>query len=243
MKHYAAYALASAFVAAPASAAPLYFNNFDAPATVAAGVGVVGLTNAAPTAAQAGPWNAAGWAGNYADNRTSGNPAAASTLTFTNLPGHTQISVAFLFGFLESWDSTNGSNAPDLFRVQADGVDLVANLTSDNTSGNVEFFDGGVKLFENVQLNSNFGFSDTLVNMAGAPKLTFNHSGSTLVLSFQAYGGGWQGGNDEGWGIDNLAIGFTPAGAVVPEPADWALMLAGFSLAGAALRRRRLIIA
>ncbi|MFS0771636.1 PEPxxWA-CTERM sorting domain-containing protein [Sphingomonas sp. 1P08PE] len=35
---------------------------------------------------------------------------------------------------------------------------------------------------------------------------------------------------------------FTPAGAV-PEPATWALMLAGFGLTGAALRRRRVGVA
>jgi len=32
---------------------------------------------------------------------------------------------------------------------------------------------------------------------------------------------------------------FTPLGAAVPEPGSWAMMIAGFSLAGSALRQRR----
>jgi hypothetical protein len=245
MSRYALLAAASAVaIAAPASADLLYSNNYDAPAVVAAGVGVVGPTNSAPTAAAAGAWNASGWAGLYGDNRTPGNPAAPTTLTFSNLPSHSQISVSFLLGLLESWDSTNGNPSPDFFRVQADGVDLVSDITVNNASGSNSFYDGGTQLFKGVQLNPNAGFSDTLVNMGTAGDLTFAHTASTLTLSFQAYGAGWQGGDDEGWGIDNLVVNFTPAAVGgVPEPAAWALMIAGFGLAGAAVRRRKVALA
>ena len=40
----------------------------------------------------------------------------------------------------------------------------------------------------------------------------------------------------------NFIIGPTVGGGAVPEPATWALMLAGFGLAGAALRRNRGIV-
>jgi hypothetical protein len=33
------------------------------------------------------------------------------------------------------------------------------------------------------------------------------------------------------------------AGSAVPEPASWALMISGFGLAGAVLRRRRALVA
>ena len=51
--------------------------------------------------------------------------------------------------------------------------------------------------------------------------------------------------------IDNFAIDLNPTGgistragvAAVPEPASWALMIAGFGLAGGAMRRRRALVA
>ena len=38
--------------------------------------------------------------------------------------------------------------------------------------------------------------------------------------------------------IDNVALNVTPSVAV-PEPASWAMLIAGFGLVGAAARRRR----
>ncbi len=47
-------------------------------------------------------------------------------------------------------------------------------------------------------------------------------------------------GSDHGLGVDNVALSFTTATTgAVPEPATWAMMIAGFGLAGAAMRRRR----
>ncbi|MFD1612577.1 PEPxxWA-CTERM sorting domain-containing protein [Sphingomonas tabacisoli] len=235
-------AVALACIAAsPASAALLYSNNFDGAVSVAPGVGVAGPTTSTLEAAAVGAWNANGWVGQYADNRTQGNPATATVLTLTNIPAHTQVSVAFLLGLLESWDSLQGN---DFFRVQADGVDLVSGITTNNASGSTEFYAGGTRLFKGVQLNGNTFFSDTLVDMSTAAGLTFAHSAPTLTLSFQTYGVGWQGGSDEGWGMDNLVINFTPSGvAGVPEPASWAMMIGGFGLAGMAMRRRRVAFA
>jgi len=49
-------------------------------------------------------------------------------------------------------------------------------------------------------------------------------------------------GADDGLGIDDVSVLAAPVSAV-PEPASWALMLTGFGLAGAMLRRRRATIA
>ncbi len=49
-------------------------------------------------------------------------------------------------------------------------------------------------------------------------------------------------GADDGLAIDDVSVLAAPVSAV-PEPASWALMLTGFGLAGAALRRRRAVVA
>lgn len=52
-------------------------------------------------------------------------------------------------------------------------------------------------------------------------------------------------GSDDGLAIDDfsLAATFTAAPAPVPEPASWTMMIAGFGLLGATMRRRRAAIA
>ncbi|WP_185965014.1 PEPxxWA-CTERM sorting domain-containing protein [Glacieibacterium frigidum] len=43
--------------------------------------------------------------------------------------------------------------------------------------------------------------------------------------------------------LDNLHLGVVADGPVVPEPATWALMIAGFGMVGAAMRRRAVLTA
>ena len=44
-------------------------------------------------------------------------------------------------------------------------------------------------------------------------------------------------------GFDNITFGSETPGGVVPEPATWAMLIAGFGLVGSALRRRRVALA
>ena len=44
-------------------------------------------------------------------------------------------------------------------------------------------------------------------------------------------------------GFDNIGLTLADARSAAPEPAAWTLMIAGFGLAGAALRRRRSLAA
>lgn len=73
--------------------------------------------------------------------------------------------------------------------------------------------------------------------------LTFTQSKAQLVLShfvmrYQSIdGGGFKG--DSATGVGSLPDGIDPGGDPIPEPASWAMLIAGFGLVGASLRRRR----
>lgn len=234
MKHLLlAAALAAAFSGA-AGATDLYSNDFDGNITVGAGVTVTSLDNGALESAV----TFGNWTGNYFANRSTGNPAAMSSLTLSNLLPHTQVSASFMLGFLESWDGFDGGCcAPDNLDIFIDGS-KVATLTARNALGSTGVFGGGTVIGEFIQVNGNTGYSDTLVDMSTAGFLTFAHTASTLTIGIQASGAGWQGGGDEAWGVDALHITYdgTPA---VPEPSAWALMIAGAGMVGATIRAKR----
>lgn len=227
---------ASALLAAtPAAAQTVYSNNFDAPATVSGGV-VASLTG--PNTVGTVINNSYGFSGSFLRNESIGNPAGTTLLSLSNLASHTSVSVSFLLAFLDSWDSSNGSPAPDLLEILIDGTPVLQGLTAANASGNAFSFGGGTLLGQNIQMDERQFFNDTVVDMSTASALTFAHTGSTLTIGIRAYGAGWQGGTDESWGIDNLTVTLRNDNGAVPEPATWVMMMAGFGLIGGALRRR-----
>jgi hypothetical protein len=217
-----------------AGAATLYSNDFDGNITIGDGVGVTALDNGGlETAVTFGNWT-----GNYFANRSTGNPAAMSSLTLTNLLPHTQVSVSFVLGFLESWDGFDGACcSPDNLDIFIDGS-KVATLTARNALGSASAYGGGTVIGEFVQANGNTFWSDTIVDMSTAGFLNFAHSASTLTLAIQAGGAGWQGSSDEAWGVDAIHITYDGVPAI-PEPSTWALMLAGAGLVGAGVRSKR----
>jgi hypothetical protein len=236
-------AAASAALALPAQAEVLLVSqNYDVPVFIAPGI-VGSASDGDLELASAGAWNAAGWSGEYFANRSTGNPAGLSLISISGLAANSAVRVSGILGFLESWDSNNGGGGydPDFLDVFINGT-LVASLTTDNALGTNEIFGGATELFEDVQVNGNSYYDDTLVDFSTATFAnSFATAGGTWTFGFQARGAGWQGGSDEGWGIDNIKI-YGTIGQVqsgVPEPATWALMILGFGAIGGALRRRQ----
>ncbi|MFN3371698.1 MAG: PEPxxWA-CTERM sorting domain-containing protein [Sphingomonadaceae bacterium] len=151
------------------------------------------------------------------------------------LGAHTHLRLKFDLAFIDSWDSLNGSPAPDILFVDFAGQSY--QWTVNNASGTIfAVWPGTV-----VSTGTNLGYSswaDTVVRY----EFLFPHTASDFSLSIRFGGAGFQGGLDESWGIDNFALSAifdSGGGGVVPEPATWAMMIAGFGLVGAALRRRR----
>jgi hypothetical protein len=89
--------------------------------------------------------------------------------------------------------------------------------------------------------NAYFQGGTLLINIASLPLIAGSNSfsfsydsptGGSLSDPLNGHAGP-QGLGDEGWGVSDVLL----TGSV-PEPASWALMIAGFGLTGAAMRRR-----
>ena len=65
---------------------------------------------------------------------------------------------------------------------------------------------------------------------------SFNQGGEVHLGTFLGYGAVDGTAKDPARGLEKA---FGPAGGSVPEPTSWAMMLAGFGLSGAMLRRRK----
>jgi hypothetical protein len=215
-----------------AQATVVYSNDFDSPATTGAGV----------TANLSGGFDIAtigGFNATYGNIRRSDGTVS---LTLSNLPVHSGLSLSYLLAFLDSWDSRDGGCcSPDNLELRIDG-NLVGSYTYNNGLGTIKDIGGGTLLHEYVQFDSNVFWSDTVVDMGSDPMLSFAHTASSITFSWTAVGAGWQGGFDEAFGLDNIVVELrgvqTGGGGTVPEPASLPLAAAAVLGLGVARRRR-----
>jgi hypothetical protein len=160
-----------------------------------------------------------------------------SCVDLAGTPGPGQITSLQAFGFHTGQRVTLSFDVSGNQRVssQTDDTDLdidfntstlAVNYTVDVGSGPMNFgaFSGSQKTFAIIDPGnapwSHYTLAFTVVNSG------------TLRLAF-----GTHSGNNVGPLLDNVNLDIT--GSATPEPATWALMLGGFGLAGAALRRRK----
>ncbi|MCG2842179.1 PEPxxWA-CTERM sorting domain-containing protein [Sandaracinobacter sp. RS1-74] len=191
------------------------------------------------------------------------SPAAALTITFDELsPGNKGRELA-VDGFHFSLGGAPGFNEVDIsFYINplghgynADPEGLTVTQGRHGTAVTVTKIGGGAFDFVSIGLadswnrgsaagaelvyfrfNTAEGFSEEVVTIDGTPGLqtfTANRQG-LLSFSFHTVWNRIQ--------FDNVVIGDpvvpgTPGG--VPEPATWAMLIAGFGLVGSAMRRRR----
>ncbi|MDP3370868.1 MAG: PEPxxWA-CTERM sorting domain-containing protein [Brevundimonas sp.] len=88
---------------------------------------------------------------------------------------------------------------------------------------------GGQTFFVSAAADGSFGSGHNMIWKTGAFSFTGTGSPTTVTLAATSGGNG-------GVFFDKISV--QSAGAV-PEPATWALMIGGFGMAGAMLRRRR----
>jgi hypothetical protein len=217
-------------LAQPSAASVIYSTDFDSGAPA----GFSGIVTTEPVQDYLG---VADFSGSMLRNASVGNPGSKSTLTLTGLPGHESVSLDFLLATIDSWDggSGNAGTFPDVFNVAVDAVTIFSR-TFDNFNSADDSYTGTPLTFGGHRFNGTT-WPDAAYDM-GAEAIFQNvpHTSSTLVVEWWASGAGWQGGSDESWGIENLTVSIA---GVIPEPENYALILAGLGLLGFAARRRR----
>lgn len=155
---------------------------------------------------------------------------------------------------------TGAASGPSVFNLTAAQLastsTLVINLTPGttaliNVSGASSVFQyAGTSIIGGTASDVLWNFYDATsltiqgINMIGsvlAPKASFSSSGGQLhgTLIVDSFHGGQWGGSMELHNDGRYTGGLLTPTTPVPEPASWAMMIAGFGLIGGALRRRR----
>lgn len=185
-------------------------------------------------------------------------PAAAVVINFDDLGtnGYTAIPTSYQGLTWDYWGSINGANygASGYANGVVSGGNSACGCASDAGQPFQSIASATAFTLDSGYFTSawNDGATLTVVGLSGATTLfsstavldttgptflTFNWSGIDTVR-FSIAGGvqnrGLGGGGDY-FAVDDLSISVA---AAVPEPASWALMIAGFGLVGAAMRRR-----
>jgi hypothetical protein len=164
-------------------------------------------------------FKAVGFRGKFLRNKSQGDPAAATTLTLTGLPEHKFMTLKFLLALIDTWDGNcgptrvaaggapNSTHCPDYFNVTVDGEPIFRE-TFFFESALPQTYDEkrrGTLLSRDVDFNK--GGNDLLYDMSHDSAFQhIHHSRDTVMISFFASGSGWQGGDDESWGIDDLTV-------------------------------------
>lgn len=134
-----------------------------------------------------------------------------TTLTLTNLPPHTHVSLEFLLAVIDSWDGD------ELLEIRVDGELRFSNwfdlAVSDTTSYSPSLF-GHLSTGVPLGFSSGAGHdNDSAYDLASDFDLvSIEHTAPTLTVEWTLSavpGSGpatWQGGDDESWAIDALSV-------------------------------------
>jgi hypothetical protein len=150
----------------------------------------------------------------FLQNLTGGDPEQGidgdpTVLTLSGLPFHTHIEIRMDLAFIDSWDAADPSDCgPDYFNVTVDSQVAFRETFSHWGGPEQSFAPEPEQIIVEQQklfLNPGTDWIDSLYAMGPSLK-NIPHSGSGLTITFHADGDGWQGGNDESWGIDNIEI-------------------------------------
>jgi hypothetical protein len=163
-----------------------------------------------------------------------------SFLVTFNSPSATPAALSFT---IDGYNSLDGQNFyEDDFSLKLNGTQVFLgtfNLGGGSNSGsqaNIYFNPYGASFFNPTNNGTGIGFNGGTENLSfnGLP---LNGGLNTLTFTYTSLDdpthAGFQGLDDEGWGIANVNV------SAVPEPATWAMMMLGFLGLGLVAYRRK----
>lgn len=164
------------------------------------------------------------------------------------LTGNFAIEIGNLSGqYAAPADSTTTQTTTEYLVVPGTGVNGFADLRSTTGYGRVSFLWGSIDDYNDVQLLDSAGVAFGLPFNGDGPNIAdpnadggqFGPGTNRRVFFTQGvgdpliYGIRFTNSGQRAFEIENVAFG------TVPEPATWAMLIAGFGLVGGAMRRRR----
>jgi hypothetical protein len=218
-------ALCTLFAAGHLRAVTVFTTDFES--------GVPSAISGAGSLTTTGGLSSIGFGANHFRNDTAGFPGLSTLLTLSGLAPHTTLTIQFDLATWDSWDgNTFTCCIPDVFNVELDSVSILS------------------EFYRNQGLTTPTGFGTLLISTpavdlgqnpihpdsAWRVSITVPHSATTAALAFFASGGGWQGTDDESWGLDNILISTDALSDDVPEPSS--LLLVCGALVAGYLRKR-----
>jgi hypothetical protein len=163
-------------------------------------------------------------------NFTVGAPSLVTLRTYSYAGGTNAAGAVIARGgfdpILSLYNATTGAKI-------ADNDDGNSSVPADSVSG--EHYD---TYFQSLLGAGNYTVSVTEYDNFGPATLAGIFNGSSSV-GFADVSGAANNPRDGHWAFDVLNVASASQGGVVPEPATWGLMISGFGLTGAMLRRRR----
>jgi hypothetical protein len=134
------------------------------------------------------------------------------TLTLSDLPPHSTLSISMLFAAIDSLDGTGSFPAGDFFRITLDGVEVFRESFANATPDQIQSYDPPASAILARHQDLGFGgpggfYTDSAYDFGQDPALQeLPHTAASATLVFTLEGAGVQDINDESWALDNLRV-------------------------------------
>lgn len=138
------------------------------------------------------------------------------TLTLTDLPPHSSLSLGMLFAAIDSLDGTGSFPAGDFFKITLDGNVVFRESFANATPDQIQSYDPPPAAVLARHVDLGFGgpggyYTDSAYDFGQDPRFQdLPHTASSAVFVFTLEGEGVQTVDDESWAIDNVRVTANP---------------------------------